>query len=84
MKVKAGLLDVSRTKGFVKVEEFDGVTTTINLKQLVELKLFLERLKKMGIYRVKIGLEEDAPLLLFFDDKKEMAFALAPEIMVEE
>jgi hypothetical protein len=84
MKLEAGLLDVSRTKGFVKVEEFDGVTTTINLKNLVELKLFLERLKKMGMKQVTIGLENGSPLLLFLDDKKEMAFALAPEIIVEE
>lgn len=83
MKLEVGLADESRTKGFVKVVDFHGRTTTINLKNLVELKLFLERLKKMGMKQVTIGLENGSPLLLFLDDKKEMAFALAPEIMVE-
>jgi hypothetical protein len=84
MKLEAGLLDETRTKGFVKVEDFHGKTTTINMKQLVELRLFLERLKKMGIQRVTIGLDDNSPLFLFLDDKKEMAFALAPEIIAED
>jgi len=85
MKLKAGLVDENtRTKGFVKVEDFRGKTTTINLKKLVELKLFLERLRRMGMERVTIGLDDNSPLFLFLNDKKEMAFALAPEIIVEE
>lgn len=84
MKLEAGLVDETGTKGFVKLEDFHGKTTTINLKKLVELRLFLERLKKMGIQRVTIGLDDDSPLFLFLDDKKEMAFALAQEIVAED
>jgi len=83
MKLKTGLVDENRIKGFVKVEDFHGKTTTINLKQLEHMRLFLKRLKNMGMERVTIGLDDNSPLLLFLDDKKEMAFALAPEMMVE-
>ena len=85
MKLKAGLLDENtKTKGFVKVEDFHGKTTTINLKKMGDMRLFLGRLKSMGMERVTIGLDDNSPLFLFLDDDKEMAFALAPEIMVEE
>jgi len=82
MKLKTGLVDETRTKGFVKVEDFQGKTTTIGLKKLEDLILFLKCLKTMGMERVTIGLDDDSPLLLFLDDKKEMAFALAPVIEV--
>jgi len=83
MKIKAGLVDETKRKGFVKVEDFHGKATTIDLKMLEDLRLFLRRLKTMGMERVIIGLDDDSPLLLFLDDKKEMAFALAPVIEVK-
>jgi len=83
MKVEAGLLDENRIKGFVKVKNFEGKTITINLEQLEQMRLFLKRLWVMGIRRVTIGLDDDSPLFIFLDDKKEMAFALAPVIEAE-
>jgi len=83
MKLKLGLVDETRTKGFVKIEDFHGKTTTIELKKLEDLRLFLKRLKTMGMERVTIGLDDDSPLLLFLDDEKQMAFALTPVIEVK-
>jgi len=83
MKVEAGLLDENRTKGFVKVENFQGKTVTVDLEQMEQLRMFLKRLKNMGMTRVTIGLDDNSPLFIFLDDKKEMAFALAPVIEAE-
>jgi len=62
MRAEAGLLDEDRRKGFVKVENFQGKTATFDLEQMEQVRLFLKRLKNMGMTRVMIGLDDNSPI----------------------
>jgi|GEM_PF-7049368 len=82
MRLKALSLNYGKTMGFVKIAEFDGVTSTFNIAQLNQLLGFLQNFRDVGIETVRIGLEEGGPLLVMFGE--DVCFALAPEMEEEE
>ena len=84
MELKVLSVDYSKTVGFVKVEEFIGVTARFRVSMLDELAKFLQTLRKLGINSVDIGLEDDGPLLVFFGDNRDVAFAVAPMIKKDD
>ena len=78
MKTRGHVMSEDKIKGFIKVEEFKGQSTIIDLGALKQLVKFLEVLKIMGFREVEIGVENGAPLLLFLDKDKTTAFGIAP------
>ena len=82
MRLKALSLNYGKTMGFVKIAEFDGVTSTFNITQLNRLLRFLQDFEDVGIETIRIGLEEGGPLLVMLGE--DVCFALAPEMEEEE
>ena len=80
MNFKRGMCNVENTVAFVKIDKYEGQTTTVSLDYLVQLTDFLKTLKKMGFVAVDIGFEEKHPLLIFLDRERKTAFAIAPRI----
>ena len=78
--MKIGSLQANRdnTVGIVKVEEFSGHTTRISVRKLMKLMNLLKVLHGQGFEYVKLGIENDNPLLVFFGEDTETAYAIAP------
>ena len=66
--------------GFVKVKEFHGEVTRISTSEAKRLVEYLKLLEKNDFITVAIGVEKGEPLLVFIDDKKTMAYAVATYI----
>jgi len=61
------VMNISMTEAFVKVEEFKGNITIIDTEKFIGLIEFVKWLKKRGFENgIKIGIEDNAPLLIFF------------------
>jgi len=78
MKIESLQANRDNTVGFVKVEEFNGYTTRISVKKLMELMNLLKVLHGQGFEYVKLGIENDNPLLVFFGEDTTTAYAIAP------
>lgn len=81
---KNSVVNNLNTIGFLALEDFKGQTTTINTDDLKNFIDFLKILKKMGFDEIKLGIEQDNPLLMFLDKQNKTAFAIAPIIHDEE
>ena len=80
MDFKPGMINAENTVAFIKIDKYEGQTTTVSLDYLTQLMDFLKTLKKMGFVDVDIGFEEKHPLLIFLDKEQKTAFAIAPII----
>jgi len=63
--------------GFVGVKEFHGQVTRIALSEAKGLVEYLKLLEKNGFDSVTVGVEKGEPLLVFIDDKRTLAYAVA-------
>ena len=68
------------TIGFMAIEDFKGQTTTIDLTYLKNFVDFLKILNEMGFNEVKLGIEQNSPLLVFLDKQNKTALGVAPRI----
>jgi len=78
MKIEKLQVNADNTVGFVQVKQFKGHTTRISLEKMVELTKLLKLLKEQGFEYVRLGIENDSPLLVFFGEDTETAYAIAP------
>jgi len=78
MKIESLQANADNTVGFVRVKEFKGCTTRISVKKMMELMNLLKVLYGQGFEYVKLGIENDNPLLVFFGENTETAYAIAP------
>jgi len=78
MKIENLQANADNTVGFVQVKQFKGHTTRISLEKMVELTKLLKLLKEQGFEYVRLGIENDSPLLVFFGEDTETAYAIAP------
>jgi len=80
MKIETLQASGDNTVGFVQVKQFKGHTTRISLEKMVELTKLLKVLQAQGFEYVKLGVENDKPLLVFFSEDTTTAYAIAPMI----
>jgi len=78
MKIESLQASADNTVGFVRIKEFKGCTTRVSVKKLMELMNLLKVLYGQGFEYVKLGIENDNPLLVFFGEDTETAYAIAP------
>ena len=80
MKIESLQANKDNTVGFVQVKQFKGHTTRVSIRKLTELLKLLKVLEAQGFEYVKLGIENDKPLLVFFGEDTETAYAIAPMI----
>ena len=78
MKIESLQANADNTVGFVQVKQFKGHTTRISVEKMLELLKLLKVLYGQGFEYVKLGIENDNPLLVFFGEDTETAYAIAP------
>jgi len=82
MKIEKLQANKDNTVGFVRVQEFGGHITRVSIEKMVELTKLLKVLQAQGFEYVKLGVENNSPLLVFFSEDTTTAYAIAP--MIEE
>ena len=79
-KIKVDKQNTNNTVGFVRVEDFDGQITKIGMDRATELANLLKCLEGFEFDSVEIGVKNNYPLMVFLDDDRKTAFAIAPRI----
>ena len=79
-KLSIGKKNANNTVGFTHVEDFDGQVTRIGMERATELANLLKCLEGFEFDSVEIGVKTNYPLLVFLDDDRKTAFAIAPGI----
>lgn len=77
MKLKTEVVSENCAEGFVKVEEFSGVVTQVDIDKLQRLIELLRLFNKSGIKTVEIGIEEDEPIIVFTTKDRSHGYAIA-------
>jgi len=83
-KINVDKQNINNTVGFTHVEDFDGQVTRIGMERATELAKLLECLDGFDFDTVEIGVKDDYPLLVFLDDDRKTAFAIAPRFNAED
>ena len=83
-KIKVDKQNMNNTVGFTRVEDFDGQVTRIGMERTTELANLLKCLEGFEFDSVEIGVKDNYPLMVFLDDDRKTAFAIAPRRNAED
>jgi len=83
-KIKVDKQNINNTVGFTRVENYDGQVTRIGMERATELANLFRCLENFDFDSVEIGVKDNYPLMVFLDDNRKTAFAIAPRINAED
>ena len=83
-KIKVDKKNMNNTVGFTRVDDFDGQVTRIGMERAMELANLFKCLEGFEFDSVEIGVKDNYPLMVFLDDDRKIAFAIAPRINAED
>jgi len=83
-KIKVDKQNMNNTVGFIQTEDFDGQVTRIGMERVTALANLFKCLEGFEFDSVEIGVKDNYPLMVFLDDDRKTAFAIAPRINAED